>query len=314
MNNLLDNRTMNWRVRLIDREIKRIYWKIKYQLTHKGTEDVHGISIVVVGRNDNYGGDFTERLRATMDWNYNHIPNAELVYVEWNKVEDRPTDTTWISERYPNSRCFIVPNSIHTKIAANPKMPMMEYYAKNLGMREASYDWVMMINADVFLAPEVFPKLNKLSPKYIYGTHYKNIVWHGEPITPELIHDKSRIKNLFSTDRSLRAVVGNFILTHKSNWLKATGYDETLNDVRLGVDSNGLRQLLHLGLEPMVLGDHYHLDHGESAIHRKNNPTHGNAYRIKEGLNIPYKNPEDWGFVNYPKKQIAETIWELQEI
>jgi len=310
---LLDNKTMNWRVRKADRIAKRIYWKLKNRFDTSKKERVKGISMIVVGRNDNYGGDFTERLRTTIDWNYNNIENVELIYVEWNKIADKPTDTDWISERYPNSKCYIVPTSIHNKIAANPKMPVMEYYAKNLGIRQASNEWVMMINADVFLDPKVTSQFKNLSKNHIYGTHYKNIIWHGEPLTNEHIADESKIKNLFSTNSSLHAAVGNFILTHKDNWLKATGYDETLNDVRLGVDSNGLRQLLYMGLKTMVLGDHFHLDHAESAINAKN-ATHGNALRIQQGLNIPYKNPDDWGFVNYPKKEIANNIWELQEI
>lgn len=305
---------MHWRVRLADRKIKELKWKLRYRYAHKATETVDKFSMIVVGRNDNYGGDFTDRLKATMDWNYSHIPNCELIYIEWNKVEDRPTDTDWIVERYPNSKCFIVPKAIHDKIAANPKMPMMEYFAKNMGMREASNDWLIMINADVVLTPEVCSRLTRLNKDYIYGTHYKNIIWNGEPISEEVIFDESRLKNLFSTDDSLSAVVGNFILTHKDNWMKATGYDETLNDVRLGVDTNGLAQLLNMGLKPMVLGDHYHLDHGESAINSRNNPTHGNAYKILKGLNIPYKNPENWGLIDYPKKQIAEHIWQLEEI
>lgn len=310
---LLDNRNMHWRVRQIDRNLKRLKWVLKYKFGHKATEEVDRFSMIVVGRNDNYGGDFTDRLKATMDWNYKHLPNCELIYIEWNAIEDRATDTDWIAERYPNSKCFIVPQSIHDKIAASKKMPMMEYYAKNLGIREASNDWLVMINADVFLGPEVFPKMRTLSKEYVYGTHYKNIVWHGEPITQELIDDKARVKNIFCTNR-LEAVVGNFVLTHRDNWLKATGYDETLNDIRLGVDRNGLMQLFHDGLKPMVIGMHYHLDHNESAINSRDNATHGNAYRIENSLNIPYNNPDDWGFVKYPKKQVGNNIWQLQEI
>lgn len=304
---------MHWRVRQLDRNLKRIKWKLKYRFQHQANEEVNGVSMIVVGRNDNYGGDFTDRLKATIDWNYSHLPNCELIYIEWNQIADRPSDTPWISERYPNSKCFIVPNEIHNDIAANPKMPMMEYFAKNLGIKEASNDWIAMINADVFLAPEVFSNLKKLNKRYVYGTHYKNLIWHGETINEALISDPKRIKNEFATGR-LEAVVGNFVMTHKDNWLKATGYDESLNDIRLGVDRNGLKQLFYQGVQPMVIGTHYHLDHNESTINSRNNPTHGNAYRIDKSLNIPYKNPDNWGLQHYAKQEIAKNIWQLQKI
>ncbi len=104
---------MHWRVRQADRNWKRWKWELKRKFAHKGAAKVNKFSMVVVGRNDNYGGDFSERLKATIDWNYNRVPNCELIYVEWNSIPDRPSDTDWISKRYPNSKCFIVPNSIH---------------------------------------------------------------------------------------------------------------------------------------------------------------------------------------------------------
>ena len=125
---------MHWRVRMMDRLAKRYIWQAKFRLDLSAKEKVDKISLVVVGRNDNYGGDFSDRLRSTIDWNYSHLPNPELIYVEWNTIPDRPSDTEWISKRYPNSKCFIVPNEIHQQICTNPKIPMMEYFAKNMGM------------------------------------------------------------------------------------------------------------------------------------------------------------------------------------
>lgn len=308
-----DNDNMHWRVRQIDRIAKKLKWYLKYRFSHPITHEAKQLSMVVVGRNDNYGGDFSARLQTTIDWNYNQVPGCELIYVEWNPMPDRPSDTEWISQRYPNSKCFIVPTSIHQAYCTSPKMPVMEYFAKNLGIREASNEWVMCVNADVFLGPDTLEKISHLNKEYVYGTHYKNIEWHGEPITLDLIKDESRLKNQFSTDR-LEAVAGNFVLTHKDNWAKSTGYDETLTDVRLGVDKNGLKQLFYHGVKPMVIGTHYHLDHAESAIKGSNNQTHGNQLKIKNALNIPYKNSNNWGLQQYQKVQIADKVWVLKEI
>ncbi|MDX2003050.1 MAG: hypothetical protein SFW35_11495 [Chitinophagales bacterium] len=306
---------MHWRVRQADRLIKRYIWNVKRSMDASPKETVDKVSIVVVGRNDNYGGDFSDRLRATIDWNYGHIPNAELIYVEWNTIADRPSDTEWISKRYPNSKCFIVPNDIHLLYNTNPKIPMMEYHAKNVGIRQASNNWIGLINADVFLAENTIANMAALSKSHIYGTHYINIKWKGEVLTKEFLSNKKIVLHQFSTDKVLHSVVGNFIMTHRDNWWKATGYDERLTDVRDGVDTNGLRQLQYMGLKPMVIGDHYHLDHNESRIYGFNE-THGNNRDFNKAIteNIPYKNKDNWGLADFPKKQIAENIWVFQKI
>ena len=197
--------------------------------------------------------------------------------------------------------------------STNPKIPMMEYFAKNMGIREATNDWVFVVNADVFLGLNTVKNMTRLNKEYVYGTHYRNIQWDGGEITEKYINDPKYTINLFSTDNKLKAVVGNFILTHKDNWMLSGGYDEALADSRLGVDTNGLYQLLHKGVKSMVLGDHYHLDHNESRIKGINTTTHGN-FNIAGFNNIPFQNPKDWGLQKFEKVQLSANVWQLKEI
>ena len=299
-----------WRIKKLKDFIDIIIWKIKFIISKKNINvDSSDISIIVVGRNDNYGGDFSLRLKTTLDWNLKQLPNAELIYVEWNKIENKESDCIWIEKRYKNAKCYIVNNEIHTSINQNPKMPVMEYFAKNLGMRKATKDWILMINADCFVSYEVTKNMKRLNDNYVYGTNYISIKWDEKPIEDYHLKSKNNIVASFAAPKNISAGVGNFVLTHRTNWIKATGYDERLTTVRAGVDANGLYQLLNLGLKPMVLGSHYHLDHPESIIHGSN-ATHGNH----QFDNIPYKNKENWGFNNYPLKQISERIWQLEKI
>jgi len=304
--------SIKWTLTRFRYKLNRWLWDFKYFISNKG-KPVKNISIVVVGRNDNYGGDFSKRLETTIDWNYNHVPNAELIYVEWNPLPDKPSDTEWISKRYPNSRCFIVPNEIHKLYCENPKLPLMEYFAKNLGIREAGNDWVMLVNADVFLGFNVLHNLKHLNEKYVYGTHYHNILWNGEPLENRHIEDKTLTTIYFSASQKLDAVVGNFIMAHKYMWNKARGYDENLKNVRSGVDSNGLLQLFYHGAVPMALGDHYHLDHKESLIYGENK-THGSNEEMEQQKNIPYSNPDNWGLSDFKKVKTAERVWRLERI
>ncbi len=311
---LLDNKNMHWRVRQADRNWKRLKWELKHRFAHKATEQVNKFSMVVVGRNDNYGGDFTERLRVTMDWNYHHVPNCELIYVEWNNIPDRPSDTEWISQRYPNSKCFIVPNEIHQDYCTSPKIPVMEYFAKNLGIREASNEWVFCVNADVFLGFNALKNMTSLNKEYVYGTHYNNIKWEGGDLTDKYITDKKYLLNQFAAGDLMGAAVGNFILAHRDSWLLNKGYDEAQKSSRIGMDRNGIMMLYHMGVKPMVIGDHYHLDHNESAIKGTANATHGETSVIKSLANIPYDNGPNWGLAQYPRQTIAARVWQLQKI
>lgn len=271
--------------------------------------DPKNISIIVVGRNDNYGGDFSLRLKTTIDWNLKQLPGAELIYVEWNRIENRESDCSWIAKRYPNAKCYSVSNVIHQSITNNPKMPVMEYFAKNIGMRKASRDWLLMINADCLIGNDVLKNIHKLNRNYVYATNYVSFKWDEKPITTTQIMDRKRYTVTFPGAPNITAAVGNFVLCHKSKWMEATGYDETLTNVRAGVDSNGLNQLFFMGLKPAIIGTHYHLDHAESIIHGAN-ATHGkHAFD-----NIPYKNKPNWGFHDKQFNQISERIWHLEKI
>ncbi len=302
---------MNYYISKIKNELNEFLWTLKRLFIRIGKEKVESkdISIIVVGRNDNYGGDFSLCLKTTLDWNIKQLPDAEVIYIEWNKIEEKESDCNWIEQRYKNAKCYIVPNQIHTTVNSNPKMPVMEYFAKNIGTRKATRDWIIMINADCLIGNEMMKNITRLNKKYVYGTHYISFKWDGNPIEQYHFRDKKNIVIRFPAQKNLSAVVGNFIMTYKSNWVNATGYDERLTNVRAGVDDNGLEQLRFMGLKTAVLGHHYHLDHPESIIHGANT-SHGE----NEFKNIPYKNNEQWGFINYPLKQISERIWQLEKI
>jgi hypothetical protein len=300
---------LNWRIKKTLNPLNKWRWFLIDYFDFSKKESVEKISLIVVGRNDNYGGNFSKRLETTLDWNLSIIPNSELIYVEWNQIKEKASDCDWISKRYSNSYCYIVPKEIHNQITVNSKMPVMEYFAKNIGIRKSKTDWILLVNADVLIGLDVAKNIKKLNTNTIYGTHYINIMWNENKIDTKYLKNKRIIESKYACGASLKAKVGNFILTNKKNWIKATGYDETLINERLGVDDNGLEQLMVSKYKQRVIGHHYHLDHSESFIHGLNE-THGtNTFN-----NVPYKNKDDWGHINYPLKQISERIWELKQI
>lgn len=296
-----------WRLHVAKDRSTRLRWHLANLADfHHPVERDSTITLVVVGRNDNYGGDFRGRLRTTLEWNLRH-PFSEAIYVEWNPLPDRPSDAPWLVERHPQLKVYVVSAERHKRCCTNPNMPLMEYFAKNVGIRRATSDFICLVNADVLIGPDVFPRLARLSKDRYYGTHNINIRWHGRSIdAPDL---KTHALWEFSAKPFLFSVVGDFILAHRDLWHRARGYDESLTDKRNYCDNHGAAQLYSMGARPRIIGLHYHLDHPESC----RNATF--AHQGKEfdpWTGIPYANNEDWGQADAVERQIGERTWRLE--
>ena len=123
------------------------------------------LSIVVVGRNDNYGGDFTSRFQNCINWNTKWLEHyklrTEIVFVNWNPVEENNSlanELDWPKNRsFVEYRILTVPNELHVKFddpLVRDKVPLYEFIAKNVGIRRSEGKYVLCINADVLLHPE----------------------------------------------------------------------------------------------------------------------------------------------------------------
>jgi hypothetical protein len=217
---------MNYYLTKMSFIVQRLIWKLRLLLSDKMMSvSPDSISIIVVGRNDNYGGDFSARLKTTFDWNLKQLPGAELIYVEWNRIAEKESDCVWIEKRYPDAKCFTVSNDIHKSITENPKMPVMEYFAKNIGIRHASRDWLLLINADCLIGNDIVENMGVLNKKFVYGSHYVSFKWDQKPINNEHLTNKKNYVVAFPAPNDMGSVVGNFVMTHRDNWINATGYD-----------------------------------------------------------------------------------------
>lgn len=130
------------------------------------------LSIVLTGRNDNYGGDFNSRLSASLNWIYSnankHKVQTEVVFVNYNPVEENPAlpdMIDWPTQTdYFRTLFITVPNKVHEAFV-NPEvrktLPLFEFIAKNAGIVRANGKFVLTINADILLSEEIFEELAK---------------------------------------------------------------------------------------------------------------------------------------------------------
>ncbi|MDA9121139.1 hypothetical protein N9J52_03795 [Flavobacteriales bacterium] len=139
------------------------------------------ISLVFVGRNDNYGGDFKQRLEACVNDAFQqlnkHEIRAEILFVNYNPIEDGAKIEDFIS--WPVSTDLVsvkmisVPSEYHNKIISKgsvKNVPVLEYVAKNVGIRRAKGDYLLLMNPDILVPSSIYQYLaeRKLNESSFY--------------------------------------------------------------------------------------------------------------------------------------------------
>ncbi len=125
------------------------------------------LSIVIAVRNDNYGGDFTQRLQRGLDWNTRWLEHfrirSEFVLVNWNPIKENPPiqeQIDWQAGlKYVSCRILEVSAEHHQHYLdqnLRDPVPMFEFLAKNVGVRRAMGEYVLCINADIMVHRSIF--------------------------------------------------------------------------------------------------------------------------------------------------------------
>lgn len=124
------------------------------------------LSIVVVGRNDNYRGSFIKNLEQWLLNTHRLLPQAEIVLVDWNPPPDKKllaNAILWPADI--NAKLIVVSAQIHESINNPLGLPLLEYWAKNVGIRRASGDFVLATNPDTLISDRLAEEiLGSLKP------------------------------------------------------------------------------------------------------------------------------------------------------
>src|SRR5262245_50916971 len=136
------------------------------------------LSIVVTGRHDNYGGDFNDRFFTALRFNHERLAERgvpfEVILVEWNPVPDRPTLCEVAARECPALAGLlhgvVVAREYHLAFTQNPRIPYLEYPAKNVGIRRATAPFVLVSNTDILLGHHVVDTIagRRLRPGVVY--------------------------------------------------------------------------------------------------------------------------------------------------
>lgn len=127
------------------------------------------LSIVLTGRNDNYGGDFLKRLQDCIEWNARLLEHfnvsTEFVFVNWNPIEENlplAKELNWPDRNGVSFRIIDVPKHIHDEHVDDTirdTVPLFEFIAKNAGIRRALGEYILCINADILIHPEIIEQI-----------------------------------------------------------------------------------------------------------------------------------------------------------
>jgi hypothetical protein len=142
------------------------------------------VSVVIVGRNDDYGQDFLTRINAfvrSLDHQVRAHANLwELVVVEWNPEPGRPGLAEVIqSTQHLSVRVITVPPDLHGTVGG--ASPVLEFHAKNVGIRRARGEFVLVTNPDILFSQGLIDEIaqRKLRVDTVYRTDRYDFVTDG---------------------------------------------------------------------------------------------------------------------------------------
>ena len=264
------------------------------------------ITAVVVGRNDDYMSDFKQRLHATIAWNVKYLVD-EVVFVEWNPPADRDLLSLDLAKRFECLRAYVVTPEIHQALSENSNVPLLEFHAKNVGIRRASSEWIVTTNADAAFGPDIINRIlgKDLSADVVFSAQRIDISWREGRETQIGALDCLRYRRVIPYHP---LGTGEFGFASKQMWERARGYDESLVRHRIGVDKRGVAQLIAHGARSENAGVVFHLAHPSSCTEGVQEH-HGELAGWED---VPYENDQNWGLADRPETKIAERVWLLK--
>ena|ERR1043166_423534 len=276
------------------------------KLTMRNGKHRPRIAAVTVGRNDDYMADFRERLLATISWNTKYLV-SEFIFVEWNPPADRELLSLELAQKFACLRAYVVPAEIHQRICQNPHVNLLEYHAKNVGIRRAQSPWILSTNADAAVGLDAVNLLlnSELRDDVLWTAERWDIPWRENSQTDIGLLGSLRYRRV---NPYVELGTGEFCLASRELWHRARGFDEQLVKHRWGCDIRGTAQMVALGGAIKRAGNVLHLTHPTSCTEGIQ-PHHGES-ATSEG--VPYHNPDDWGLANLKEIEIAERVWRLE--
>jgi len=274
------------------------------------------LSIVLTGRNDNFGGDFNQRLFAAVAYNHRLLARAgvnyELVFVEWRPVAARTLLADLLRRHIPEvaSRLttYEVDEPYHEAFSQNPRLQFHEFIAKNVGIRRAAGSYVLATNTDIYLSRNVVGLFAQqaLRPMVLY---------RATRVDLKSGLDTTNLDERVLTDPRNQVIVntltppfftnasGDFLLLDRYSFHALRGFNEVFRVAKILIDANFCYHAAENGVLLVDTGlQVFHF--GEGTFHAQRS-----AYRARPAdapwgghwrKEMLYDNPPNWGLGDAP--------------
>jgi hypothetical protein len=273
------------------------------------------ISVVVIGRNDGYGGNLDHRAIHCLNNLSNHYD--EVIYVDWNSPKESLITSIKNSLNTKNKlKCYEVSDK---DIALNnpeySNYVIVESLARNIGVRRCSNDWILVTNIDILIEridlskykeDTLYTAAKRCIPEEIHlkFSNTSELIKHIKTIKDNYpLAQDALVNGLPAWDEgdywSLVVGCGDFQFAHFNAWDSIRGFEESLGG-RTYADSNLMKKgYLYANIEKSF-EDIYHLNHGSHRIVRLENEILPQNDRISS-VNEFQKtlNASSWGWKDY---------------
>ena len=123
------------------------------------------LSIVTTGRDDNYGRHFVHSMKLSLNNTIKILEQEKLTYevivVDWSPLDKKLEDNLELQEIKNNNnvKFYVVEPAKVEKKGLNPKN-FYEYFAKNVGVKQTKYEWILIHNPDILLSKEIVTNIH----------------------------------------------------------------------------------------------------------------------------------------------------------
>jgi hypothetical protein len=284
------------------------------------------LTIIVTGRNDDFGGDFNSRFFNALRFNHECLRTAgiphEFVFVEWRPIDGKPYLATLLGHAFPELsdselRSYVVDPAYHDALSLNPRIQFQEFIAKNVGIRRARGAFVLTTNTDIYLGRGALEFLagRSLSPRVLYRAPRHDLKWDADAssIDWEVLHDErnweevNHIKPPWFTNAS-----GDFLLLDRETYHELRGFNEVYRNAKIHMDGNFCVKAHASGASLVDIGTPvFHV--GRGTLHAQRNDYHDRPADapwgdIRWNSTVLYVNGPEWGLGDSPERRLDARV------
>jgi hypothetical protein len=279
------------------------------------------LSVIVTGRNDDFGGDFNGRFFRALRFNHDQLAAAgvahEFIFVEWRPLPDRPYLAELLDAAFPDLaqaelQSYVVDPAYHDAVSLNPRLQFQEFIAKNVGIRRANGQFILTTNTDIYLSRGAIAYLAEgaLQPGILYRAARHDLKSNSDVswMDWDLLEDErnwemvNRIKPPLFTNAS-----GDFLLLDGDSYHRLRGFNEVYRTAKIHIDGNFCVKAISSGVRLVDIGAPvYHV--GRGTLHAqvgsyRNRPAEAPWGDIRWNSDVIYANGPEWGLGGAPERK-----------